>query len=162
MTNKQAKSLMDVVKIMNKNFYDFIGEDIKTIGSNGKRRIVLLFERNGEYGYEDHDINKQELIGNNFKVEKYNDGHYYQVYRCLQEEGLIKDMKQLIKNTINSILDIFMTLCIGYFYLFLLGSVINMLTTNTYVLRLTLCALAILIISNKIKDKVLQYYIINN
>ena len=83
MTNKQAKSLMDVVKIMNKNFYDFIGEDIKTIGSNGKRRIVLLFERNGEYGYEDHDINKQELIGNNFKVEKYNDGHYYQVYRCL-------------------------------------------------------------------------------
>ena len=55
-------------------------------------------------------------------------------------------MKQLIKNAINLILDTFMTLCIGYFYLFLLGSVVNMLTTNTYVLRLTLCALAILII----------------
>ena len=83
MTNKQAKSLMDVVKIMNENFYDFIGEDIKTIGSNGKRRTVLLFERQHEYGYIDNDINKQELIGNNFKVEKYNNGHYYQVYRCL-------------------------------------------------------------------------------
>ena len=63
-------------------------------------------------------------------------------------------MKQLIKNVINLILDTFTTLCIGYFCLFLLGSVVNMLTTNTYVLRLTLCALAILIISNKIKDKV--------
>ena len=83
MTNKQAKSLMDVVKIMNENFYDFIGEDIKTIGSNGKRRTVLLFERQHKYGYIDNDINKQELIGNNFKVEKYNNGHYYQVYRCL-------------------------------------------------------------------------------
>ena len=83
MTNKQAKSLMDVVKIMNENFYDFIGEDVKTIGSNGKRRTVLLFERQHKYGYIDNDINKQELIGNNFKVEKYNNGHYYQVYRCL-------------------------------------------------------------------------------
>ena len=83
MTNKQAKSLTDVIKIMNKNFYDFIGEDIKTIGSNGKRRTVLLFERQHKYGYVDNDNNKQELIGNNFKVEKYNNGHYYQVYRCL-------------------------------------------------------------------------------
>lgn len=83
MTNKQAKNLMDVIKIMNDNFYDFIGEDIKTIGSNGKRRTVLLFERRKEYGYEDHDINKQYLIGNNFKVEKYSNGRYYQVYRCL-------------------------------------------------------------------------------
>lgn len=83
MANKQAKSLMDVVKIMNENFYDFISEDIKTIGENGKRRTVLLFERRKGYGYEDHGINKQYLIGNNFKIEKYNDGHYYQVYRCL-------------------------------------------------------------------------------
>ena len=83
MTNKQARSLMDVVKIMNENFYDFIGEDIKTIGSNGQRRKVLLFERKHKYGYVDVYNNKQELIGNNFKVEKYNDGHYYQVYRCL-------------------------------------------------------------------------------
>ena len=83
MTNKQARNLMDVIKIMNENFYDFIGEDIKTIGVNGKRRTVLLFERRKKYGHEDHDINKQYLIGNNFKVEKYNDGHYYQVYRCL-------------------------------------------------------------------------------
>ena len=83
MTNKQARSLTDVVKIMNENFYDFIGEDIKTIGSNGKRRTVLLFERKSNYGYVDNDINKQELIGYNFKVEKYNEGHYYQVYRCL-------------------------------------------------------------------------------
>lgn len=64
-------------------------------------------------------------------------------------------MKQLIKNTINLIVDTFTTLCIGYFYLFLLGSVVNMLTTNTYVLRSTFCVLIILIISNKIKDKVL-------
>lgn len=63
-------------------------------------------------------------------------------------------MKQLVKNIINLVLDTCMTLCIGYFYLFFLGSVVNMLTTNTYVLRLTLCALAILIISNKIKDKI--------
>lgn len=63
-------------------------------------------------------------------------------------------MKQLVKNAINLLLDTFITLCIGYFYLFLLGSVVNMLTTNTYVLRLTFCALIILIISNKIKDKV--------
>ena len=63
-------------------------------------------------------------------------------------------MKQLIKNAINLIVDTAITLCEGYFYLFLLGSVVNMLTTNTYVLRLTLCALVILIISNKIKDKV--------
>ena len=83
MTNKQAKSLMDVIKIMNENFYDFISENIKTIGTNGKRRTVLLFERCKEYGYEDNDINKQYLIGNNFKVEKYSNGHYYQVYRCL-------------------------------------------------------------------------------
>lgn len=80
---KQAKTLTDVVKIMNDNYYDFIGEDIKTIGVYGKRRNVLVFERRKEYGYEDHDINKQYLIGNNFKVEKYNNGHYYQVYRCL-------------------------------------------------------------------------------
>ena len=83
MTNKQARNLMDVIKIMNENFYDFISENIKTIGANDKRRTVLLFERRKEYGYKDHDINKQYLIGNNFKVEKYNDGHYYQVYRCL-------------------------------------------------------------------------------
>lgn len=83
MTRKQAKNLTDVVKIMNENFYDFISEDIKTLGVNGKRRTVLLFERREEYGYEDHDVNKQYLIGNNFKVEKCNDGHYYQVYRCL-------------------------------------------------------------------------------
>ena len=83
MTNKQAKNLTDVIKIMNENFYDFIGEDIKTIDANGKNRTVLLFERREEYGYEDHGINKQYLIGNNFKVEKYNNGHYYQVYRCL-------------------------------------------------------------------------------
>lgn len=63
-------------------------------------------------------------------------------------------MKQLIKNTINLILETAIMLCEGYFCLFLLGSVVNMLTTNAYVLRLTLCALAILIISNKIKDKV--------
>lgn len=83
MTNKQAKNLMDVIKIMNENFYDFISEDIKTVGVNGKRRAVLLFERRKGYGYEDHDINKQYLIGNNFKIEKYNNGHFYQVYRCL-------------------------------------------------------------------------------
>lgn len=63
-------------------------------------------------------------------------------------------MKQLIKNTIKLILDTGIMLCEGYFYLFFLGSIVNMLTTNTYVLRLTLCALLILIISNKIKDKV--------
>ena len=83
MKNKQAKNLMDVIKIMNENFYDFISENIKTIGVNGKRRTVLLFERRKGYGYEDNDINKQHLIGNNFKVEKYNDGRFYQVYRCL-------------------------------------------------------------------------------
>ena len=83
MANKQAKSLMDVIKIMNDNHYDFIGEDIKTIGSNGKRRTVLLFERQHKFGYVDSDNNKQELIGNNFKVEKYGNGRYYQVYRCL-------------------------------------------------------------------------------
>ena len=63
-------------------------------------------------------------------------------------------MKQLIKNAINLLLDTAVMLCEGYFYLFFLGSVVNMLTTNTYVLRLTLCTLVILIISNKIKDKV--------
>ena len=83
MANKQAKNLMDVIKIMDKNFYDFISENIKTVGVNGKRRTVLLFERRKGYGYKDDDINKQYLIGNNFKVEKYNDGHYYQVYRRL-------------------------------------------------------------------------------
>lgn len=63
-------------------------------------------------------------------------------------------MKQLIKNTINLLLETAIMLCEGYFYLFLLGSVVNMLTTNTYVLRLTLCTLLILIISNKMKDKI--------
>lgn len=62
-------------------------------------------------------------------------------------------MKQLIKNTINLLLETIITLCEGYFYLFFLGSVINALN-NSYVLKLTLCALFILIISNKIKDKV--------
>lgn len=80
---KQAKTLIDVIKIMNDNFYDFIGEDIKTIGVNGKRRTVLLFERRKDFGEEDNDINKQYLIGNNFNVEKYNNGRYYQIYRCL-------------------------------------------------------------------------------
>ena len=83
MTNKQAKNLTDVIRIMRENFYDFIAEDVKTIGANGKRRTVLVFERREGHGYEDQDINKQHLIGNNFKVEKYNNGHYYQVYRCL-------------------------------------------------------------------------------
>ena len=63
-------------------------------------------------------------------------------------------MKQLVKNAINLLLETIITLCEGYFYLFFLGSVVNMLTTNTYVLRLTLCTLFILIIFNKIKDKV--------
>lgn len=66
-------------------------------------------------------------------------------------------MKQLIKNTINLILDTFIMLCKGYFCLFLLGSVINALN-DTYVLRLTLCTLFILIISNKIKEKVSYWY----
>lgn len=83
MTNRQAKNLIDVVKIMNENFYDFISEDIKTVGVNGKHRTVLLFERRKGYGYEDNGINKQYLVGNKFKVEKYNNGHFYQVYRCL-------------------------------------------------------------------------------
>ena len=73
MTNKPAKISMDVMKIMNENFYDFVSDDIKTIVVNGKRKTVLLFERRKEYGYEDHDINKQYLIGDNFKVYiKYN------------------------------------------------------------------------------------------
>ena len=63
-------------------------------------------------------------------------------------------MKQLIKNTINLLLETTITLCEGYFYLFFLGSIINALN-NAYVLKLTLCTLFILIISNKIKDKVL-------
>lgn len=63
-------------------------------------------------------------------------------------------MKQLIKNTINLILETAIMLCEGYFYLFFLGSIINALN-NSYVLKLTLWALLILIISNKIKDKVL-------
>ena len=83
MTNKKARNLIDVIKIMDENFYDFISENIKTIGVNSKHRTVLLFERRKGYGYEDHDINKQYLIGNDFKVEKYNNGRYYQVYRCL-------------------------------------------------------------------------------
>ena len=62
-------------------------------------------------------------------------------------------MKQLIKNTINLILETAIMLCEGYFYLFFLGSIINALN-NSYVLKLTLWALFILIISNKIKDKV--------
>lgn len=83
MTKKQAKTLKDVIKIMNDNCYDFIGEDVVTIGSRGKRRNVLLFERRAEYGRVDNDIDKQYLIGNNFTVEKYCKGRYYQVYRCL-------------------------------------------------------------------------------
>lgn len=62
-------------------------------------------------------------------------------------------MKQLIKNTINWILETTIMLCGGYFCLFLLGSVINALN-DIYVAKLTLCVLVILIISNKIKDKV--------
>lgn len=83
MANKQAKTLTDVIKLMREWFYDFVSEDVKTIGANGKRRTVLLFERQHKYGYVDSDNNKQELIGNNFKVEKYSNGRYYQVYRCL-------------------------------------------------------------------------------
>lgn len=66
-------------------------------------------------------------------------------------------MKQLIKSAIDLVLETFVVLCKGYFCLFLLGSVLNALN-DTYVLRLTLCALAILIISNKIKDKVAKWY----
>nr|DAQ09841.1 MAG TPA: hypothetical protein [Caudoviricetes sp.] len=66
-------------------------------------------------------------------------------------------MKQLIKYIINLIVDTFITLCKGYFCLFLLGSIINALN-DTYVLRLTICTLFILIISNKIKDEVAQWY----
>lgn len=80
---KQAKTLTDVIKIMNDNYYDFIGEDIKTIGVYGKRKNVLVFERRREYGDVDTDANKQSLIGNRFTVEKYSNGRYYQIYRCL-------------------------------------------------------------------------------
>lgn len=77
----KAKNLLDVIKIMHENHYDFIGEDVKNIGANGKRRTVLLFECC--YGHESNNIDVKCLIGNNFKVEKYNNGKYYQVYRCL-------------------------------------------------------------------------------
>ena len=62
-------------------------------------------------------------------------------------------MKKVLRNITTLILETTIMLCEGYFLLFLLGSVINALN-DTYVLRLTLCALVILIISNKIKDKV--------
>lgn len=77
----KTKTLTDVIKIMQENLYDFIGEDIKTIGANGKRRIVLLFER--RHGHESSNVDVACLIDDSFKVEKYNNGNYYQVYRCL-------------------------------------------------------------------------------
>lgn len=78
---RQARTLLDVVKLMDEWFYDFIGESEETIGANGKKRTVLLFEN--RYRREDTDINKQYLIGNNFKVDKYNHGRYYKIYRCI-------------------------------------------------------------------------------
>ena len=92
MTNKQAKSLMDVIKIMNENFYDFIGEDVKTIGSNGKRRTVLLFERQHKYGYVDNDNNKlQDSVNDiNSKIDeeekiKKDEVEVYQSWKKLKE-----------------------------------------------------------------------------
>lgn len=77
----KAKTLLDVIKIMYENNYDFISESVKTIGVYGKRRTALLFER--RYGHESNNIDAKCLIGNKFEVEKYNNGKYYQVYRCL-------------------------------------------------------------------------------
>ncbi len=62
-------------------------------------------------------------------------------------------MKKVIKYITTLILETSIVLCKGYFCLFLLGSVINALN-DTYVLRLSVCALIILIISNNIKDRI--------
>lgn len=83
MARRQARTSKDVIKLMDEWFYDFIGKDVRTMGPRGQRRTVLVFERRAEYGYVDHGINKQYLIGNNFKVEKYNSGLYYEIYRWL-------------------------------------------------------------------------------
>ena len=81
---KKAKTLKDVVLIMYDNSYDFIGEDVKTLGSQGKHRKVLLFEH--QLGARFKTENKKEikaLIGNLFTVESYNSGRYYQIYKTL-------------------------------------------------------------------------------
>lgn len=78
---KQCRTLMDVIKVMDNNCYSLVKKTTETIGASGKRRTVLLFIN--KYTYNDCGVNKQNLLGNNFKVDKYNKGHYYKVYKKL-------------------------------------------------------------------------------
>lgn len=73
------KTLLDVIKTMNNNGFDFIGKECKTIEANGKRRTCLIFVR----AFYDNKTNPKELLGKEFTCESYNHGRYYQVYRTL-------------------------------------------------------------------------------
>lgn len=66
---------------------------------------------------------------------------------------MIKTVINFIKNVINTVLDISIILCKGYFCLLLGMSVIKMLCEGD-VISTTLLALVILIVSNYLKDKV--------
>mgnify|MGYP006983161070 CR=1 FL=1 len=75
---KQCRTLADVIKVMDKNCYSLVKETTETI--EVKRKVLLFINK---YTPTDCGVNKQYLIGNNFKVDKYNNGHYYKVYRKL-------------------------------------------------------------------------------
>ena len=78
---KKCRTLVDVIRVMNENFYSLVSETVETIGASGKRRTVLLFV--SKFTRKDSGKDKQYLIGGNFKVDKYKKGKYYKIYRKL-------------------------------------------------------------------------------
>ena len=75
---KKCRTLTDVIKVMDKNCYSLVRETTETI--EVKRKVLLFINK---YTPTDCGKDKQCLIGDNFKVDKYNKGKYYKVYRKL-------------------------------------------------------------------------------
>ena len=73
------KNLIDVIDVMFENGFDYVGDEVKTIGISGKERTCLLFRR----AYNNSKNNPEEFLPDDFVCENYGNGKYYQVYRCL-------------------------------------------------------------------------------
>ena len=73
------KNLTDVINVMFENGFDYVGDEVKTIGISGKKRTCLLFRR----AYNNSKNNPRDFLTGDFVCENYSNGKYYQVYRCV-------------------------------------------------------------------------------
>ena len=73
------KDLIDVINVMFENEFDYVGDEVKTIGISGKKRTCLLFRR----AYNNSKNDPREFLSDDFVCENYINEKYYQVYRRL-------------------------------------------------------------------------------